>query len=168
MTYQRMLMIVSLVCFFSLTVSAEFYPNRIYKERKKASLDYGWKFYRNSPTGTPSDSNYNDAGWVTVNIPHSASYDPPTPDGEAQGHQGICWYRKRFSIPSTAKHTGKIFLEFEGAMQSADVYLNGKLLGTHDVFPICSCPRASLPKKLGNCKGPAKMIYSFANLLRCQ
>lgn len=132
MMYQRMMMIVFFVCLFSLTVSAEFYPERMYKERKKASLDYGWKFYRNSPTGTPSDSNYNDAGWVTVNIPHSASYDPPTPDGEAQGHQGICWYRKRFSIPSTAKHTGKIFLEFEGAMQSADVYLNGKLLGTHD------------------------------------
>jgi hypothetical protein len=132
MSFQRVAAIVSILCFLALSVSAEFYPHRIYKERKKTNLDFGWKFYRNSPAGTPSDSNYNDAGWVTVNIPHSASYDPPTPDGEAQGHQGICWYRKRFTVPSTAKHTGKVFLEFEGAMQSADVYLNGKLLGTHD------------------------------------
>ncbi len=110
---------------------AEFYPHRIYKERKKSSLNYGWKFYLGDASGNPYEVGYDDAGWKTVNIPHSATYDPPTPEGERAAHQGICWYRKRFTVPAS-KHSGKIFIEFEGAMQTADVWLNGKKLGTHD------------------------------------
>jgi hypothetical protein len=119
---------------------ADFYPERIYKERKKTSLDFGWKFFKGSPTtGTPSDSSFNDAGWATVNVPHSASYDDPEPmlntntpnNGEYNRYQGICWYRKYFTVPQSAKHTGKILIEFEGAMQIAKVWLNGKVLGTH-------------------------------------
>jgi beta-galactosidase len=132
MTYQRMLMIVSLVCFFSLTVSAEFYPERIYKERSKTLLDNGWKFYQGTPSGTPSATVYNDGatGWQTVNIPHSASYDEPTGATELNHYHGDVWYRKTFTVPSVP-HTGKMFIEFEGAMQSADVWLNGVKLGAH-------------------------------------
>ena len=119
------------VCIF--TAQAEFYPQRIYKERSKTSLDFGWKFYQGVPSGTPSDSAYNDAatGWQTVNVPHSASYDPPTFAGESASFRGIAWYRKTFIVPPQAKHTGKIMIEFEGAMQSADVWLNGKKVGAH-------------------------------------
>ena len=131
----------SLIVFMCIMFAqAEFYPERIYKQRKKSSLDFGWKFYKGTPaTGTPSDSNFNDASWATVNIPHSASYDDPEPplfdatpnNGEYNRYQGICWYRKYFTVPQSAKHTGKIQIEFEGAMQVATVYLNGKLLGVH-------------------------------------
>jgi hypothetical protein len=119
-------------CVCLLSAHAEFYPQRIYKERSKTSLDFKWKFYKGSPSGTPSDSAYNDDSWSTVNIPHSASYDPPTFAGEAASYRGVCWYRKKFTVPPTAKHTGKLFIEFEGAMQSADVWLNGRKIGTHD------------------------------------
>jgi hypothetical protein len=115
----------------AFAIQAEFYPERIYKERKKTSLDFGWKFYPGTPSGTPSDSSFNDNGWYSVNVPHSASYDVPTPEGQAAGFSGVCWYRKIFTVPQ-ANHTGKIFIEFEGAMQVADVWLNGKKLGTHD------------------------------------
>ena len=104
-----------ILCACFITTQAEFYPERIYKERKKTSLDFGWKFFKGTPTGTPSDSNFNDAGWATVNIPHSASYDDPEipcvpgfTGGEAARYQGICWYRKYFTIPASALHTGKI------------------------------------------------------------
>ncbi len=119
---------------------AEFYPERIYKERKKVSLDFGWKFFKGAPTGgSPADSNYNDASWTTVNVPHSASYDDPEPkpnanasyNDEGKRYQGICWYRKYFTVPPSAKHTGRMLIEFEGAMQIASVWLNGKPLGTH-------------------------------------
>ncbi|MGA2508025.1 MAG: hypothetical protein ABSF80_11190, partial [Chitinispirillaceae bacterium] len=57
-----------------ITARAEFYPQRIYKERSKTSLDFGWKFYTTSSTDSsllaPADSAFNDAGWKTVNIPH--------------------------------------------------------------------------------------------------
>ena len=131
----------SLIVFMCIMFAqAEFYPERIYKQRSKSSLNFGWKFYQGVPTsGTPSDSNFNDASWTTVNVPHSASYDDPEPmlntlkpnNGEYSRYQGICWYRKYFTVPQSAKHTGKIQIEFEGAMQVATVYLNGKLLGVH-------------------------------------
>ncbi|MGA3052370.1 MAG: glycoside hydrolase family 2 TIM barrel-domain containing protein [Chitinispirillaceae bacterium] len=119
---------------------AEFYPQRIYKVRSKTSLDYGWKFYQGTPTGSgnPYDSSYTDAGWQTVNVPHSASYDDPAVPaftgvtaGEKVRYQGICWYRKYFTVPASAQHTGKVTVEFEGAMQIASVWLNGRPLGVH-------------------------------------
>jgi beta-galactosidase len=130
MMFQRLITAVSLVCFFTLTVSAEFYPERMYKERKKVLLDNGWKFYKGTPSGDPSTASFSDASWQTVNIPHSASYDEPTFDAELNHYKGIVWYRKTFSIPD-APHTGKLILEFEGAMQSADVWLNGQKVGAH-------------------------------------
>jgi hypothetical protein len=123
--------LIAWVCIF--TAQAEFYPHRIYKERTKTSLDFGWKFYQGDASGSPWDSAYSDAGtgWQSVNIPHSASYDPPTFAGESNSFRGACWYRKHFTVPSQAKHTGKIIIEFEGAMQSADVWLNGRKVGSH-------------------------------------
>ncbi len=117
------------------TGHAYFESHRIYKLRKKVSLNAGWKFYRNTPSGTPYETNYDDASWETVNIPHSAIYAPPTPDGEAaampgKSWTGVCWYRKTFTIPQ-GMDKRKIFLEFEGAMQTALVYLNGQLVGGH-------------------------------------
>ena len=119
-----------ILCACFITAQAEFYPERIYRERAKTSLNAEWKFFRGTPTGTPSDSAYSTSGWESVAIPHSASYDAPTPNGEGAAYIGMCWYRKVFSVPPS-KHKGKIFIEFEGAMQSANVWLNGKQLGAH-------------------------------------
>ncbi len=120
----------------SQAVTAGFYPHRIYQLRKKTSLNRGWKFYRNSPAGNPNESSYNDAAWETVNVPHSAMYVAPTPESEMTtvpdgNWTGISWYRKTFRIPQ-GDHTRRIFLEFEGAMQSAEVWVNGQNIGTHD------------------------------------
>ncbi len=122
------LVIITMFCF----VSAEFYPERIYRERTKASLNIGWKFYQGDPAaGDPSAATFDDSKWMTVNIPHSASYDAPTGEGETNHFKGNCWYRLHFTVPQT-KHNGKYFIEFEGAMQVADVWLNGEKLGRHD------------------------------------
>ncbi len=131
MTVKRIALPMGLLLWGCLcSAQAEFYPERIYKERVKTSLNAGWKFYRGTPSATPSDSSYSTSGWESVAIPHSASFDAPTPQGEGAAYVGTCWYRKIFTIPS-AKHTGKLFIEFEGAMQIASVWLNGKQLGVH-------------------------------------
>ena len=42
---------------------------------------------------------------------------------------GIGWYRKHFTLP--ASQQGKrIFVEFDGVMANADIYINGTKLGT--------------------------------------
>ncbi|MBN2187938.1 MAG: T9SS type A sorting domain-containing protein [Chitinispirillaceae bacterium] len=126
---------VLLLAVAAYSVQADFQPDRIYRLRQKVSLDAGWKFYRNTPAGTPSAAVYDDAAWQTVNVPHSAMYVPPTSAGEHStmpggAWTGVCWYRKSFTVPAGAR-TQKVFLEFEGAMQSADVYLNGARIGGH-------------------------------------
>ena len=125
-----------IVCICIMSVQANFYPERIYKERTKFKLNSGWKFSQDDPnnpiSGDPSTVAFSDASWKTVNIPHSASYDAPTKTAEDASFKGTSWYRLRFSVPAIAKHSGKIFLQFDGAMQTTDVWLNGKKIGTHD------------------------------------
>ncbi|MGQ7868819.1 glycoside hydrolase family 2 TIM barrel-domain containing protein [Sunxiuqinia sp. sy24] len=65
--------------------------------------------------------------WDAVCLPHTAYMEPYT---VVKPWQGICYYRKNFEIDSAGKDK-KIFLEFEGAMQLADVWVNGKHMIQH-------------------------------------
>ncbi len=70
---------------------------------------------------------YDDSTWTQVGLPHSFSlpYFLWT-----QFYMGYRWYRKHFTSP--AQWSGKrIFLEFEGAFQDAQVYVNGTSVGEH-------------------------------------
>ncbi|MBN2036741.1 MAG: beta galactosidase jelly roll domain-containing protein, partial [Chitinispirillaceae bacterium] len=96
---------------------------------RMSPFNLNWKFYKGSPSGTPSQTAYADNSWPMVSVPHSVSYNEPTPSGEAAGYEGIAWYRKSFTVPASAK---KVFLYFEGAMQTADVWINGISCGRHD------------------------------------
>ena len=133
MVPMRILPVGVFIILMSIGIQAEFYPERTYIERKKTSLNSGWKFFKGTPpdAGDPSTAAYDDSRWVTVNVPHSASYDAPTGEAETNHYKGDCWYRLHFTVPQS-KHTGKYFLEFEGAMQVADVWLNDTKVGRHD------------------------------------
>jgi hypothetical protein len=125
------------VCICFLAANAEFCPERIYKQKAKVKLNYGWKFKYDDVSdpiiGDPSQKEYKDDDWETVNIPHSATYDTPTVTSEKNGFIGTCWYRKAFVVPSKVSHTGRLFLIFDGAMQASDVYLNGTKIGANHV-----------------------------------
>ena len=95
------------------------------------------------PTGNPGmnfpfvRAYFNDSSWQKVNLPHDwAIKEPfyegyPTPVGGGMGRlpsPGVAWYRKSINIPATDK--GKsIFLDVDGAMSYAMVWLNGHLVG---------------------------------------
>jgi hypothetical protein len=105
------------------------------KVRQKMKFSYDWRFFKGSAAGTPYQKTYNDGSWEKVNLPHSASYDKPQeeptfsgPD-ETQHYKGIVWYRRSFPA---LKSSGKTFLEFEGAMQTAEVWINETKAGVHD------------------------------------
>src|SRR3984885_11160990 len=72
---------------------------------------------------------YDDSTWETIDLPHTwNAYD--VSDEEPGYWRGIGWYRRHFRVDD--KFAGKRFvLEFEGVNQTANVWLNGKLLGTH-------------------------------------
>ena len=107
--------------------------------KRKADMSKNWQFYKGTPTGTPQALAYNDSGtgWSKIVVPHSCSYDsaPIVVTSSANWaaennyYKGDCWYRKTFGVPLSAK---KLFVEFEGAMQVATVYVNGTQVGIHN------------------------------------
>ncbi|MBJ7375637.1 MAG: DUF4982 domain-containing protein [Sphingobium sp.] len=92
------------------------------------------------PAGNPGgdvpyvQAYFDDSAWTKVDLPHDwAIAGPFIKDGPYGGmgrlpSWGIGWYRRTLDIP--ARDKGKsIFLDVEGAMSYATVWLNGKLVG---------------------------------------
>jgi beta-galactosidase len=63
--------------------------------------------------------------WEKVNLPHTAKVEPLV---VLEQFQGDCYYRKTFRVDRKDK---KIFIYFEGIMQQAEVWINGKLITHH-------------------------------------
>ncbi|MFA0964978.1 beta-galactosidase GalB [Roseivirga sp. BDSF3-8] len=95
------------------------------------------------PAGEPGSDfpfvqyDYDDSAWETVDLPHDWAIKGPFlqgPDAAVGGGMGrlpspgVAWYRRQLHIP--ASDEGKsIFLDIEGAMSYAMVWLNGHLVG---------------------------------------
>lgn len=76
----------------------------------------------------------NDENWRKLDLPHDWAIEGPfrielAGETGKLPYQGIGWYRKHFSIP--VSDAGKrIFIDFDGAMAYAQIWLNGKYIGT--------------------------------------
>ncbi|WP_053978011.1 beta-galactosidase GalB [Mangrovimonas xylaniphaga] len=95
------------------------------------------------PQGNPGENfpfvqtNFDDNTWETVDLPHDWAIKGPFmkgDDAEVGGgmgrlpSNGAAWYRKQLEIPETDKEKS-IFLDIDGAMSYAMVWLNGHLVG---------------------------------------
>jgi beta-galactosidase len=103
-------------------------------ERLTLNFDPCWKFIKADPTNAEQVA-FDDRDWSAVALPHTyndtdtfANYSLPGHRGEQNQWGGRTWYRKDFSLPDKARGK-KVFIEFEGARQVAEVYLNGHYLG---------------------------------------
>ena len=78
-------------------------------------------------------TDFDDSAWRRVDLPHDWAIEGPftTRGGGGMGRlpsAGIGWYRKQLTIP--AQDAGKaIFLDVDGAMSYAAVWLNGQFVG---------------------------------------
>jgi beta-galactosidase len=95
------------------------------------------------PAGNPGKEfpfvkvDFDDSNWKKINLPHDWAIDGPFQEGwksEVGGGMGrlpvngVAWYRKKINLSSS--DAGKsIFLDVEGAMSYAMVWLNGNLVG---------------------------------------
>ena len=92
------------------------------------------------PDGNPGgevvyvQKDFDDSGWRAVDLPHDWAIEGPFNSGGVGGGMGrlpspgIGWYRKQLDI-SASDAGKKIFLDVDGAMAYAAVWLNGKLVG---------------------------------------
>ncbi len=77
---------------------------------------------------------FNDASWRRLDLPHDWGIEGPVRDEldnetGKRPWRGIGWYRKHFNIPA-ADQGKRIFIDFDGAMANAKVWLNGREVGT--------------------------------------
>lgn len=92
------------------------------------------------PKGNPGGDlayvrrDFDDSAWRLVNLPHDWAIEGPFNSGGVGGGMGrlpspgVGWYRKKLDI--SAADAGKcIFLDVDGAMSYATVWLNGTLVG---------------------------------------
>lgn len=95
------------------------------------------------PNGNPGNdfpfvqNNFNDADWESDTLPHDWAIKGPFYEGEpavvggGMGRlpsPGVAWYRRKLVIPATDKGK-RIYLDIDGAMSYAIVWLNGQLVG---------------------------------------
>jgi beta-galactosidase len=95
------------------------------------------------PEGNPGSdfpfvqNNFDDKNWEAVTLPHDWAIKGPFYEGEpavvggGMGRlpsPGVAWYRRKINIPATDKGR-HIYLDIDGAMSYAMVWLNGNLVG---------------------------------------
>jgi len=148
--------------------------------RQQISADFGWMFLLGDPAGAEV-TDFNDAHWRTVNLPHDWSIegkpDRSSPSGAGEGYfpAGVGWYRKTFSAPADWKGK-RISVEFDGVYMDATVYLNGQKLGTHpygytgfrfDLTPYLKLPGKNvLAVRVDNSAQPNSRWYSGSGIYR--
>lgn len=106
--------------------------------RTEVLLSDGWRFHLGSPASDPTEGPLNDGDWQPVSVPHTwnrVGFYRPNPQTHVHTEQsvnktqGVGWYSLRFTPPVAAGK--RQWLEFDAASRIADVWLNGRKIGSH-------------------------------------
>jgi beta-galactosidase len=102
------------------------------QERIRESFNQNWQFLKGE-VGQEQLPDFNDSTWRRLDLPHDWAIEGPfdkANDARTGGLPiyGTAWYRKTFTIEASQKGN-QIVLEFDGVMNNAEVYLNGKKIG---------------------------------------
>ncbi len=94
--------------------------------REVWNINASWRYSRGDYAGA-EQSGYDDTEWERVGLPHSFSIPYFL---SKDFYVGYGWYRKTVSL-SGKQLKRRIFLEFDGVFQEAEVFVNGVRAGTH-------------------------------------
>ncbi|MBN1118190.1 MAG: glycoside hydrolase family 2, partial [Bacteroidales bacterium] len=114
--------------------------------RIETLFDDGWKFQLGNIQDAEMPS-FNDEGWRSLDLPHDWSIEnlPNQEPGRVVGPfskesigatatgytiGGTAWYRKTFTLDNDNRFS-KTFINFDGVFMNCEVWVNGKLAGTH-------------------------------------
>ncbi|WP_195209036.1 MULTISPECIES: glycoside hydrolase family 2 TIM barrel-domain containing protein [Bacteroides] len=94
--------------------------------REVTNINNSWKYSKGDFKGA-EQADYNDGSWENIGLPHSFSIPYFM---SKDFYVGYGWYRKHLLLDKEDL-TKKLFLEFDGVFQEAEVFVNGKLAGRH-------------------------------------
>ncbi|MDY4160161.1 MAG: DUF4982 domain-containing protein [Prevotella sp.] len=94
-------------------------------DRSKQNFNSAWRLHVGDDTEA-SQPQFDDSQWQQVTLPYAFNGDEAFRKDIVDLTDTIVWYRKTFNVSNPNK---KYFIEFEGARQGADFYLNGHPLG---------------------------------------
>lgn len=92
------------------------------------TINDNWRFLPDNASEAEKAAK-SDGNWEIVNLPHTWNAEDAF-DDTPDYRRGASWYRKNLQISPDLKGK-RIYLYFEGANQTADVYVNEKLVGSH-------------------------------------
>lgn len=122
--------VITSFLFLLIMLSCKNQTGQIEGFQRENLFNHDWEFVKDlSPEDVLKPSSHSaQVKWEKVTLPHTANIEPLVI--KDQQWQGNCFYRKVFTLPETLR--GKhIALKFEGAMQVAEVFLNGEKIATH-------------------------------------
>ena len=99
-------------------------------ERQKLNFNGGWRLAVGD-FAEAAKPDYDDSLWQQVTLPYAFNGDEAFRKDIVDLTDTVCWYRKTFTL-TEGEVQGKVFIEFEGARQGADVWVNGQKVGFSD------------------------------------
>ncbi len=96
--------------------------------RSVFTINDNWRFLPDDLNGGEKSETI-DENWQKINLPHT--WNATDAFDDVPGYRrGAGWYRKNLSLASDLKNK-RVFLYFEGANQTADVFVNERFVGRH-------------------------------------
>ncbi|MBC7743718.1 MAG: DUF4982 domain-containing protein [Flavobacterium sp.] len=93
----------------------------------KIGFSYNWYFSKDAVD--PSTSKLGSIKWQQINIPHTWNNLDVMDDTKGY-FRGVGWYKKTFKLEESYKGN-HIYIDFEGANQVTELFVNGKSVGVH-------------------------------------
>ena len=94
--------------------------------RHTINFNRDWRFQLGDDTNASAVA-FDDSPWNAVGLPHSFS-EPYF--ASQRFYTGYGWYRKHFTAPK-AWRGKRVYLEFDGVFQAAEIFVNGQHAGEH-------------------------------------
>jgi beta-galactosidase len=102
------------------------------QSRVSLNLAPAWRFHLGQQVGQPWLTNYDDRSWDIISLPHSQELFSPGLSGFPERGRESGWYRRLIHVhPEWLAR--KVFLEFQGSMQTTEMWVNGRRVGEYAV-----------------------------------
>ncbi|OAM90445.1 DUF4982 domain-containing protein [Termitidicoccus mucosus] len=100
----------------------------VFADRAAYNLNLDWRLHVGDPVGAEQRW-FDDSAWKLVTLPRAWNEDDAFSKAIVDHTTGVAWYRKHFALTAAQLKDSKVFIEFEGVRQAAEVYANGKHVG---------------------------------------